>query len=355
MSFKRRVIAAIVCLVLILGVTACGASNGSSPSTASPSGSKANDTPASANVSDFKMTIRLGNLSAVTEPPNLAAQYFADKVKERTNGRIEVNVFPSATIGSEIEMIESMQTGMLEMAFINSATLTNFTDTYDVGLLPFLFADRNEAYKLYDSEVGDEMLASLSGIGLKGLTHFENGMRYLINSKKAVVSPADLKGLKIRTMQSEWHLKSFETMGANPTPMAWGDVYTSLQQKVIDGCEIPLTAMVDNKVFEVCGYMTMTGHFYCPYVAMMSQSIWNTIPEADQAIIQEAIIEARDYQREISIEKDEAAMATLRASIDVTEEINIEEWRAAVKPVYEEFNKKFGPEKLARVQEVVAR
>ena len=353
MTKKNQLLAAIMCLALLGNITACGGNQTSSPSASSGQPAGAGSPAKQEDSGGFNMTIKLGCLGAATEPALVAANSFADEVKEKTNGRIVVNVFPSATIGSELEMIESMQNGTLEMALINSATLTNFTDAYDVGLLPFLFADRNEAYKVYDSEIGDGMLAALSDIGLKGLTHMENGMRYIINNKKEVVHPADLKGLKIRTMESEWHLKAFEAMGANPTPMAWGDVYTSLQQGVIDGCEIPLTSITDYKIYEICDYITMTGHFYCPYVAIMSQSIWDTIPQEDQAIIQEAIVNARDYQRELCGEKDGEALDLLRKEISVAEDIELGEWRETIQPVYDEFSKVHGGGQLAQIQDML--
>lgn len=224
--------------------------------------------------------------------------------------------------------------------------------------LPFLFPNEEVADKVLDGPIGKKFLDSLSEHGIIGMAFWENGYRQLTNSAREVKSPADLKGLKIRTMENPVHLATFRGMGANPTPMPFAEVFSAMQQKTIDGQENPSTTNFLQKFYEVQKYSTLTQHFYSPFVFMFSKKIWDTFPKEDQEIILKAAQEAGVYERKVNRETMNEAVAGMEKGGMVVTRLTPEQHQAfvdATKSISAQFGAELGAENIREVKAEIAK
>ncbi|MCP4551025.1 MAG: DctP family TRAP transporter solute-binding subunit, partial [Bacteroidetes bacterium] len=206
------------------------------------------------------LAVNIIKLGVVTKPgsaQNIVAQKFKELVEERSGKAFEVKIFHSASIGNETEILQQIQMGTIQMGVITGGPFDTFDPIVRVINYPFLFKDYGQADEILDGPLGDEILKNLETSGFKGLCFSENGFRNLTNNSRAVTSPKDVKGLKIRVMSSALHKTIWQSLGANPTPMPW-PIYTELEQGVIDGQENPLWVMEVYKFYEIQKYMTLT-------------------------------------------------------------------------------------------------
>jgi len=265
------------------------------------------------------------------------------KFKEELNKRvdtIDVQLFANSQLGDDRSMMEGLQLGTQEGTCPSTAPIVGFKEEFKVFDFPFLFPDEAAADKILDGPIGQELLDSLSDVGIKGLVYWENGFRNLTNREVAVQSPADMKGLKVRTMENPVHLAAFRALGANPTPMAFGELFTALQQKTVDGQENPIATIYYNKFYEVQGYTTLTKHVYSPFVFMISQKFWDESSKEEQDAIMEAAKLARDHERglnrtaneELAIELEKEGMKV----IELTPE-NQKAFMEKAQSIYPEF------------------
>lgn len=297
----------------------------------------------SAPVHAADFTFQAGHVLTEDHPYHIGLVDWARKINERTDGRIVINVFANSTLGNERDMIEALQFGTLDIALPNSAPMANFTDAMKVFDLPFLFASRDDVAKILDGEIGEEILSSLSSIGIVGLSFWENGFRDIANNKIQIRTPSDLAGIKIRTMENHIHMAAFRTWGADPTSMAWGEVYTALQQGTIDGLENPVTPIYMNKMHEVAKIISMTGHFYSPAPLLFSKITWDSLTADDQRIIRETSVEVRDSQRRLCVEAEEIYKEKMKQEgAIVIEDIDKSLWREASQPVYKQYSSEVG-------------
>jgi tripartite ATP-independent transporter DctP family solute receptor len=295
-------------------------------------------------------SLKVAHTLAIDHPYQKGLIKFGELIKEKTNGKYTVEVFPAAQLGSEREAIEGVQMGTIDLTLVSTAPLAGFSDAFLVNDLPFIFSSREHAYKVLDGEIGTEMFNQLEGTGLKGLAYFENGFRDVTNSKRAIVNPEDMKGLKIRTMENQIHMDSFKVLGADPTPMAFGELFTALQQKTVDAQENPLAIISTSKFFEVQEHLALTGHFYAPAPLLISQALWDELSDEEKSIFQECANEARDYERQVIFDMNNTLLQELKDyGMQVTEP-DKEVWKKAMKPVYEKWQDKIGKDLIEKVQ-----
>ena len=230
-------------------------------------------------------------------PVYLANKRFGEILAAKLPGKYTVQAYANAQLGDDVRATESVRMGTLEMVMTSSSPLTGLVPEFNVFDLPFIVPNEKGADAIFDGPVGAKLAAALEAKGLKLLAYYENGFRQLTNSAREVKSPADMKGLKIRTMQNPIHLEAFRAMGANPTPMPFSEVFTALQQKTIDGQENPIPTIWLSKFYEVQKYITLTGHVYGPQIMLINKKLWESFPAADQKIIAEAAKETAIYQR----------------------------------------------------------
>ncbi len=294
---------------------------------------------------------KAGHSQTEEHPYHLALLDLAENVKKRTDGKVTIEIFPQNQLGAERELTEGLTLGTADMSISSTAPIANFYPQLGIVDLPFLFESREHAYKVLDGKVGQDLLAGLEDSGLIGLAWAENGFRHITNSKLEITKPEDLKGMKIRTQENQIHLDAFEELGAQPTPMAWNEALTALQQGVVDAQENPLIIADTYKLHEVSQkYMTLTGHIYSPAIVMFSKTVWDTIPSEYQEILKEEAKIAGDKVRELSTKADKDSLQVVKDNgIKVIEDVDVKPFRDAMKPVYEKYESKFGKENIEAI------
>jgi len=256
------------------------------------------------------MTINLGVVTKPGSAQNIAAEKFKELIEQRSDGKIQVKIHHSASLGNETEILQQIQMGSVQMGVITDGPFDTFDPLVRVINYPFLFKDNAQADTILDGPIGKEILTSLESVGFKGLAFSENGFRDLSNNKRAVKTPADVVGLKIRVMQSPLHQAIWLALGANPTPMPW-PIYTELEQGVIDGQENPLWVFEVYKMYEVQKYASVTRHVYSAHIDVASLGWWKKLDAKSQDMIRKAMYEAAVYQRKINRDGDAKRLALL--------------------------------------------
>jgi len=235
--------------------------------------------------SAFALEIKLAHVVNEKDSFHLAAEKFKALTEKYTNGEVTVTIFPNAKLGDERTLLERMKMGIVDAGIITNGPIINFVPRFGAIDLPFLFRNPEHAYKVLDGPIGNQLFADLEKQGWKGLAWAERGFRNLTNSKKAVNSPDDIKGLKIRVMQNPVYVDSFKALGANAVPMAWTEALTALQQGTIDGQENPLNVIVSFKLNESQKYMAITRHAYAPAPIIMSMVTWKKLTPSQQKAV----------------------------------------------------------------------
>ena len=356
---KKRVLAIAMATLMCAGVFA-GCSGGSTSSKQSSGSAAASGSAATGSTAtgDAEYEMIAGTSTPETHPYNLGMNKIGELVSEKTDGAVKLDVFGNSQLGSERDLLEGLQLGSLQMTCTSTAPLAGFTDSFLVFDLPFIFETTEQARAVLDSEVGQEILHSVDDQGLVGLAWFENGFRNVTNNVRPITVPDDLKGIKIRTMENQMHMAAFQIMGADPTPMAMGDVFTALQQGTIDAEENPVPIVATNKFQEVQKYISMTGHIFSPTPVFIAKDYYEALPEEYQTAIQEAATEAAPYQREQIDEQEATGVETLKENGMEVNDVDKTPFKEATAPIYDEYVKEgtgcVSPEIYQQVQEIIA-
>lgn len=337
--FKRKGALALG-IVAALSLSACATGGGTSEADGQSAGSS--------------YTIKFGHVISAGDTQNQAYEYFAKIVDKRSKGRIKIEVYPDSQLGGEREMVEAVQAGNLEMTAPSVGVLANFDKSLQVFDFPFMFEDAKTAYKVLDSEIGKNLLKGVEKSGLKALGWGENGFRNLAMKGNTVKSPADIKGKKLRVMQVPMHIAFWESIGAAPTPMAFPEVFTALQQGVVDGVENPFELLYSAKFTEVADHLTELRWIYDPEVILISKTYFEKLPEADQELLQNAandmIKKLRALKAGIS-DKIRAQIEKAGGSVADLSSAQRQEWVEAAIPFYEENASKVDKETLVAILE----
>jgi tripartite ATP-independent transporter DctP family solute receptor len=302
--------------------------------------------PASAQQT-LKMNISLAQNSSY----GVAIDTFAREVEKRTNGRYKVQNFYAGALGAERESIEGVQLGTLDLTLTSTGPVPNFVPEIAILDIPFLFRDYPHARGVLDGPIGQEMLVKFEPKGIHALAWGENGFRHMTNNRRVVNAPDDLKGLKMRTMENPIHIQAYKQFGILPTPMAFTEVFTALQQGTVDGQENPLSVITSAKLDQVQKYMTLTGHVYSPALILMNKAKWDALPPADKQAFMEAAKEAVKANRARIDDDEKRAVADLRAKgMNVVDNVDKARFQATLAPVYADFSKRFGQENIDRIK-----
>ncbi|MFG6147595.1 DctP family TRAP transporter solute-binding subunit [Halobacillus sp. B23F22_1] len=298
--------------------------------------------------------ISIAHLVSEDQSSHIAAESFKEKVEEESDGQITVELHPNGELyPSDREAIEAVQQGNVEMTIPAVASISSFNKDFMVFDLPFLFEDYDQAYQVLDGEIGQGLLEDLTEQNIKGLVFAENGFRHLSNNEGPVESLEDIQGLKMRTLESSVHTATFNALGMNASPFAFGELYTALQQGTYDAMEAPVSLFYTNKFFEVQNYLTMTGHVYAPTALLMNNEFYESLSTDLQELVVEASEEYREEQRELAQEQDSEFLEELKAEgMEVNEpsEELMESFQDEVEPVYEEFEEEIGTDLLEDVR-----
>jgi tripartite ATP-independent transporter DctP family solute receptor len=282
---------------------------------------------------------------------SMGVQAFGKKLSELSGGKFEIREQAAGALGGERDVIEGLQIGSVELTVSSTGPLGNFVPEALVLDLPFLFKDYAAARSILDGEIGQELLDKVSENNLVALAWTENGFRHVTNSSRPINTPADLEGLKIRTMENPVHMEAFRAAGASPTPMAFPEVFAALQQNVIDGQENPIPVITASKFWEVQSNLTLTGHVYSPAIILASPSLWDGLSDEEKGWFREAAKVAVEATR-AKVESDEANGVELlrKNGMNVVENVDKAAFQKAVAPAYDTFKAKYGDEMLKRIQ-----
>lgn len=273
-------------------------------------------------------TVRLGIVTTPGSAQHVCATAFQELVAGRSGGAVAVKIFHSGALGSETDILRQVQMGAVDMAIVTLGPLDTFVPEAAVVGFPFLFASPEQADAVLDGPLGAEVLAAMERAGFKGLAFSENGFRNLTNAVRPVHTVDDVRGLKIRVMESALDRELWQAMGANPTPMAW-PVYSELQQGTIDGQENPLSVIWLYRLHEVQPHLSLTGHVYSAHVGLAGLPWWNALPPAEQTLLADALREAARTQRAWSRAGEADFLARLReAGMTVDEHPDLESFKA---------------------------
>ena len=303
-------------------------------------------------------TIKFTTQNPKGHPLVMGMEKFAEIVQAKSGGKIKVNMFPGGVLGGDAPNVSALQGGTLEMVSMNSGILASQVKEFAVYDFPFQFANGKEADAVVDGPFGKMMHAKLQDKGMVGLTYWELGFRNMTNSKRPINTVADLAGLKIRVIPNPINLDWVKALDANPTPMAFPEVYAALESKALDGQENPLSVVLANKFFEVQKHLTLTNHQYNPQSLIFSKKVWDTLGDADRKVLQDAANEASKFQRKTSRDASATTLDALKkAGMQVTEfsPAEIDKLRAKVKPVVEKHSEKVGAETVKEVYATLAK
>lgn len=280
------------------------------------------------------LKLTLGHGAAPDNPRNIAAVKFADTVKAKTNGRIEIQVAHSAQLGDDAAMVTALRSGTLDMSANSQGAVATVVPEFAALGLPFLFGDVQKAWQLMDGPIGKELAEKSAAKGMILLGLWDNGIRQMSNSKHAIKSPADLKGLKMRTPPDEVTIDIMKAMGADAQQIKFSELYVALQQGVVDGQENPLTNISSAKLYEVQKYISLTGHKYESTPFLMSKRTWDKLSPADRKVITDAAAEATQMQRRLNKEEDDKLAADLKAKGAQIDTVDRKAFVDASRPVY---------------------
>jgi len=294
-------------------------------------------------------TIRISHATPATSHYGVGTQTFCSEVEKRTDGRFRCQIQPN--VGDERASVEAVQLGTLDATNTSTGPVSNFVPEVGIVDIPFLFRDYAHARAVLDGPIGQELLGRFAQRGLVGLVWTENGFRHLTNSRRAVVKPEDVRGLKVRTMQNPVHIQAFQSIGVQPTPMAFSELFTALQQGVVDGQENPIPVILSAKFSQVQNHLSLTAHVYSPAVIVLSPRLWNGLNDADKAALREAGRAAAAAQRKKVNDDEATGIEQLRREGVTVSNVDGAAFRAAMTPVWAEFAKRFGADNIRRIQE----
>ncbi|KQU82058.1 ABC transporter substrate-binding protein [Ensifer sp. Root31] len=294
--------------------------------------------PALAEIREHQLKFAAANNKG--HPQVMGMEKFAELVKDKSGGKIEVKLFPGGVLGGDVQTVSALQGGVIEMTVLNAGILASNVKQFGAVDLPFLFNNGEEADKVMDGPFGTGLADLLPDTGLVGLGYWEH----------PVTKIEDIKGLKIRTIQSPIPIELFNNLGANAVPLPYTELYTALETGTVDGQENPAANILNAKFYEVQKYMTVTRHQYNPQIVLISKKFWDGLNDEEKVVLQTSATEARDYQRQVSREFDAKAIADIKATGMEVSELSPEETqklRDAVKPMIEKFSAEIGPDTVA--------
>ncbi|OGB95991.1 MAG: C4-dicarboxylate transporter [candidate division NC10 bacterium RIFCSPLOWO2_12_FULL_66_18] len=305
-------------------------------------------------VAGTKTVIKIGTGVAPDHPENIGARKIKELVEKKAGDRVEVQVFTDNQIGDQRTMVENLRNGTQEITWVTVGFFGSYEPILNVIESGYLFRDSHHSYKVFDGPMGDEIRALVEKHGVKLLGYYEAGLRHITNNVRPINTPADLKGLKIRTPQAKYHLNTLKYMGANPVAMSFGELYTAMQQKVVDGQENPLSNIYKAKFYEVNKYLSLTGHLHLTHMVMYSAKLWDKLPADLQKIVREAVIESQETQRKAVRDDDENLLKELKAKGMQVNEGDREAFRKAVLPLRDDAVKEFGPKAKEWIERIEA-
>jgi tripartite ATP-independent transporter DctP family solute receptor len=258
--------------------------------------------------------LKLAHGLDITHPVHKGMEFMAAKLAEKSKGKLQIEIYPSQQLGTERQCLELLQIGSLAMTKVSGAVMENFAPKIKVLSLPYVFRGREHTYKVQDGKVGRDLLVQSEKYWLRGLGYFDAGQRSFYTKDKPVHQPDDLSGLKIRVQESVMAMNLVRSLGGAPTPISWGELYTALQQGVVDGAENNPPSFYTSRHYEICKYYSLNEHTAVPDILVIGTVAWNGLSAQEQAWLQEAADEAITYQRELWVKAEQEALDAVEAA-----------------------------------------
>ncbi|AVO54007.1 TRAP transporter substrate-binding protein [Ectopseudomonas mendocina] len=301
-------------------------------------------------------TIKFAATSPKGTPPAIGMELFAEKVAERSGGKIKVRTFPNGVLGGDVQVLSSLQGGVVEMMTWNAGLMLNHITDFGILDFPFLYTDTAKVDAMLDGEVGKMLTDQLPQHDLVGLAFWELGVRNLTNNKRPVEKMEDIAGLKVRAQQSPLFLDVWSALGANPTPLPFTEVHTALETGTVDGQENPAALILASKFNEVQKYLSLTHHNYNPQIVLIGKGFWDKLNDDEKKLLTDVAMEVRLEQRRISREADSKAIAELEASgmkVNSLPDAEIARIQEKIKPVVDKYAAQINPELVKKVYEAM--
>ena len=262
--------------------------------------------------SDDSKTLRLAHGLDTQHPVHKAMVILGEKLEEKSGGKLKVNIYPSAQLGGERECLELLQIGSLDITKVSAAVLENFIPEYKVFSVPYMFRDKTHMFHVFDSKIGESLLLKGEKFRLRGLTFYDAGSRSFYMKDLQIESPSDLKNKKIRVQKSNMAVAMVKDLGGSPTPISWGELYTALQQGVVDGAENNPPSFFTSKHYEVCKYYSLDEHTSVPDVLLIGLDTWNMLNEKERQWLREAVAESTIVQRQLWAASEKESLAAVK-------------------------------------------
>ena len=303
-------------------------------------------------------TLRLSFVNVKEHPHGIGVERFAELVKQKSQGKLKVALYPGGTLGGDLQVVSSMQGGTIDMSVMVPGSLVGLNKEFGVFDLPFLFKDAREADAVLDGPFGRKLLARLPEKGLVGLSFWDHGFRNVTTNKKPIVAAEDFQGLKLRVQQIPIYIDMMKALGANAVPLPFPELYPALESGTVDGQENPLTSIVGSKLHEAQKFLSITRHTYNPLLVLASKKTWEKLSEDERNILVDAANEAKPYQRSASRDAEAKALDVIRAAglkINEVSPAEIERMREKVRPAADKFSKDAGEAVVQELRAEVAK
>jgi len=299
-----------------------------------------------------QMVLKLGHALDTQHPVHVAMEFMKKRLEELSSGTVTIDIHPSAVLGSETQCIEQLQNGSLAMTKTSAAAIENFIPVMSVFSLPYIFRNSDHYWNVLNGEIGRSMLEQGESKFLRGLCYYDGGSRNFYTKATPVRTPADLKGLKIRVMNSKTAVDMVKAMGASPTPIAWGELYSALAQGTVDGAENNPPSFTSNKHYEVCKHFSLDGHSRIPDMLIMSSRAWKKLDPQVQAWVQQAADESSEFQRKLWAKESVAALEKAKEEGVTVYEVDTAAFAAKVAPMLAEIENPEVRKLLKQISEV---
>ncbi len=284
-----------------------------------------------------QMELKFGHVAEPGSLFDVSANEFAKRANERLGGKAKVVVFGSSQLGGDKELLQKLKLGTVDFA-LPSTVMSSEVDLFGVFEMPYLVKDRDHMKRIEKDVFWSKLAPEVEKKGLRVIAVWENGYRHITNSKRAINTPDDLKGIKLRTPEGKWRVKMFQAYGANPSPMKFSEVFTALQTGVMDGQENPFTQIYSAKFQEVQKYLSLTGHVYTPAYVTVGAKRWDSLPADVRGTLEAIAKETQAYVYQTAAKAEDDLLAKLKAAGMQVNSPNKDAFIAASKPVYEEFS-----------------
>ena len=292
------------------------------------------------------VVIQLGHGQTIVQTSHKALELMAEEALKRSGGTLEIQIFPANQLGNERDLAESLTQDILDMAWISTAVMENFDSKLAMFSLPYVFRSFDHVKEVIESEVGDYIFGSLlESNNIRVLGFFDQGFRWVWNHLRPINRLEDLHGMKIRSPESPVYMGTFRLLGTNPTPIPWGEVYTSMQTKVVDGFEVYPESVVANKSYEVCKYGSRTNHIFAGSILMIREGLWEELSPEHQKILSETAKIAENWNRDTIVSNDMAYRENLKENgmqLNDLTDAELDRFAAAVDPLYADYHDRLG-------------